>query len=187
MDYDIDFVNKSYDFEQKITRAYDLIYERHQKLLDRKTSDLKLYTEGIVNASNSFTRIRRGSLHALMNRLVSSVSILINEEKNSLSLINQEQLQQSKKAIDNQEDVLKKQLEMLSLLVEHVINNKRTYLTNALIIISSSSPKAIIKKGFTIPRVNGNPYKGEQLIKGTIIKLEFKDSVIVTKYVKQEK
>ena len=180
-------VHKSYNFEQKILSAFDLIYERYQNLLERKFSELILNTEGITNASNSFTRLRRGSLHTLMNRLVSSVSILINEEKHTLSLMNQKQLQQSKRAIDNQEDVLKKQLEMLGLLVEHVINNKRTYLTNALIIISSSSPKAIIKKGFTIPRVNGNPYKGEQLTKDTIIKLEFKDSVIVTKYVKQEK
>jgi len=180
-------VNKSYDFEQKITRAYDLIYERHQKLLDRKTSDLKLYTEGIVNASNSFTRLRRGSLHTLMNRQVTEVNNLINNEKNNLSLIKQEQLQQIKIAFNNQEVLIMKQVEMLSLLIEQIINNKKNYLTNALIVLSSSSPKVILKKGFTIPRVNGNLYGGEKLSKDTIIKLEFKDSVIVTKYIKKEK
>jgi exodeoxyribonuclease VII large subunit len=76
---------------------------------------------------------------------------------------------------------------MLGLLVDYVINNKKAYVTNALIVILSSSPKTIIKKGFTIPRVNGKPYKGEQLTKDTIIKLEFKDSVIITKYVEKEK
>jgi len=76
---------------------------------------------------------------------------------------------------------------MLSLLIEQIINNKKNYLTNALIVLSSSSPKVILKKGFTIPRVNGNLYSGEKLSKDTIIKLEFKDSVIVTKYIKKEK
>lgn len=180
-------VNKSYNFEQNILRNYDLIYERYHKLLERKFSDLKLHTEGIVNASNSFTRLRRGSLHTLMNRLVSGVNNLINKEKNNLALINQEQLQQSKRAINNQEELIKKNFEMLGLLVDNVINNKRAYLTNALVVVASSSPKAILNKGFAIPKVNGNLYKGEELSKNTIIKLEFKDSVIVTKYVKKEK
>lgn len=180
-------VNKSYNFEQKITRAYDLIYERYHKLLDRKFSELKLNTEGITNSSNNFTRLRRGSLHTLMNRLISEINSLINKEHSNLSLINQEQLQQSKRVIISEEERIKKQFEMLGLLVENVLNNKRAYLTNALIIISSSSPKAILKKGFTIPRVNGNLYKGEDLSKDTIIKLEFKDKVIITKYVKKEK
>jgi exodeoxyribonuclease VII large subunit len=180
-------INKSYNFEQKILRAYDLIYERYQNLLERKFSELILNIEGITNASNGFTQLRRGSLHILMNRLISNVKNILNEEKNILSLINQKQLQQSKRTINNQERSIKKQLEMISLLVEHVINNKRVYLTNSLIIIAASSPETIIRKGFTIPRVNGKPYKGEQLTKDTIIKLEFKDSTIVTKYIKQEK
>ena len=180
-------INKSYYFEQTILRAYDLIYERYQHLLERKFSELILNTEGITNASNGFTRLRRGSLHTLMNRLISTVKNILNEEKNNLSLINQKQLQQSKRTVNNQERFMKKQLEMLHLLVEHVLNNKRAYLTNSLIIIASNSPETIIRKGFTIPRVNGKPYKGEQLTKDTIIKLEFKDSIIVTKYVKQEK
>ena len=180
-------VNKSYDFEKKIMSSYDLIYERSQKLLDRKFSDLKLYTEGIANASNSFTRLRRGLLHTLMNRLISSVNNLINKENNNLSLINQEQLQQSKRVINNHEELINKNIEMLALLVDNVINNKKAYLTNALIVVSSSSPRAILKKGFAISKVNGNLYKGHELSKDTIIKLEFRDSVIVTKYVKKEK
>jgi exodeoxyribonuclease VII large subunit len=180
-------IHKSYSFDQKIMSTYDLIYERYQNLLERKFSELVLNTEGITNASNGFTQLRRGSLHTLMNRLTLSVKNIIDEEKNKLSLIHQEQLQQSKRTIHNREEKIKKQLEMLGLLIERVINNKKAYLTNALIIISSSSPKAIIKKGFIIPRVNGSPYKGEQLSKDTIIKLEFKDSVIITKYVEQEK
>jgi exodeoxyribonuclease VII large subunit len=179
-------VNKSYHFEQKILRSYDLIYEKHQNLLDRKFSELVLNTEGITNASNGFTRLRRGSLHTLMNRFTLGVSNLINEEKNRLSLINQEQLQQSKRILNNKERLIKKQLEMLGLLVAYLISNKKAYLSNSLIVIASSSPKIIIKKGFTIPRVHGNLYKGESLTKDTIIKLEFKDLTVITKYVKQE-
>jgi exodeoxyribonuclease VII large subunit len=179
-------VNKSYDFEQKILRSYDFIYEKYQNLLERKFGKLVLNTEGIANASNGFTRLRRGSLHTLMNRLTSSISNLINEEKNVLSLINQQQLQQSERILNNKERFIKKQLEMLGLLVDYLINNKKAYLSNSLILIASSSPKTILKKGFTIPHVNGNPYRGEPLKKETIIKLEFKDSVIITKYVAQE-
>ena len=179
-------VNKTYDFEQKIIRAYDLIIERYGNLLNRKLGELKLSTEGITSASNSFTRLRRGTLHAFTNRLVSSVNILINIEKNSLSLNRQEQLQQSKRIIHNQKEYVKKQFEMLGLLIENVITNKKAYLTNALIVISSTSPKAILNKGFTIPRVNGQLYRGEELLKETIIKLEFKNSVIITKYIKKE-
>jgi exodeoxyribonuclease VII large subunit len=179
-------VNKSYNFEQKITRAYDLIYERYHKLLDRKFSELKLNTEGITNSSNNFTRLRRGSLHTLMNRLISDIVSLINKEHNNLSLINQEQLQQSKRALNNQEELIKKNFEMLGLLVNNLISNKRAYLTNALVVVASSSPEVILKRGFTIPRVNGHLYKGKELSKETIIKLEFKDSIIVTKYIKKE-
>jgi exodeoxyribonuclease VII large subunit len=179
-------VNKSNNFEQKITRAYDLIYEKYHKLLDRKFSELKLNTEGITNSSNNFTRLRRGSLHTLMNRLISDIISLISKEHNNLSLINQEQLQQSKRALNNQEELIKKNFEMLGLLVNNLISNKRAYLTNALVVVASSSPKVILKKGFTIPRVNGNLYKGQELSKDTIIKLEFKDSIIVTKYIKKE-
>jgi exodeoxyribonuclease VII large subunit len=179
-------VNKSYDFEQRILRSYDLIFEKYQNLLERKFGELVLNTEGITNASNGFTRLRRGSLHTLMNRLTASVSNLINEEKNKLSLINQKQLQQSKRILNNKERLIKKQLEMLSLLVAYLINNKKAYLSNSLIVIASSSPETILKKGFTIPRVNGNPYKGESLTKDTIIELEFKDSIIITKYVKHQ-
>lgn len=76
---------------------------------------------------------------------------------------------------------------MLGILIEKVINNERAYLTNAMVLISSSSPKTILNRGFTIPRVDGSLYTGQELSKDTIIKLEFKDSVIVTKYVKKEK
>ena len=180
-------VNKSYNFEQTIISLYDLIIERYHKLLERKNGDLKLYTEGIVNASNSFTRLRRGSLHMIMNRLLSNINSLINKENNRLSLIGQEQLQYCNRTINNQNELIKKRLEMLVLLVENVINTKRSYLNNALLIVSSSSPKAILNKGFTIPRVNGNLYNGEELSKDTEIKLEFKDTVVITKYVKNEK
>ena len=179
-------VNKSYDFEQKILRSYDMIYEKYQNLLARKFGELVLNTEGITNASKGFTRLRRGSLHTLMNRLTASASHLVNEEKNTLSAINQEQLQQSKRILNNKERLIKKQLEMLGLRVAYLINNKKAYLSNSLILLASSSPKTILKKGFTIPRVNGNAYSGEPLKKDTIIKLEFKDSTILTKYVKQE-
>lgn len=179
-------VNKSYNFEQRIISLYDLITERYHKLLERKNSDLRLYTEGIVNASNSFTRLRRGSLHTLMNRMVSSINSLINKENNKLALISQDQLQYSKRNINNQEELIKKRFEMLILLVENVINKKRTFLNNALIIASTSSPKAILNKGFTIPRVKGNLYNGEELPKDTEIILEFKDSTVVTKYIKRE-
>lgn len=179
-------VNKSHDFEQKILRSYDFIYEKYQNLLDKKFGELVLNTQSITNASNGFTRLRRGALHTLMNRLTASVSHLIHEERNALSLINQKQLQQSKRILNNKERLIKKQLEMLGLRVAYLINNKKAYLSNSLILLASSSPKTILKKGFIIPRVNGNPYKGEPLTKDTIIKLEFKDSTIITKYVKQE-
>ena len=81
-------INKSFKFEQKINSTYDLVFEKYSKLLDGKTSSLKLVTEGIVNASNGFTRLRRGSLHTLVNRLVSGASTLINNENKNLSLIN---------------------------------------------------------------------------------------------------
>jgi len=179
-------INKSYNFEQKIISLYDLITERYHKLLERKKSHLKLFSEGIVNASNSFTRLRRGTLHTLMNRIVSSINLYINKENNKLALISQDQLQYSKRNIYNQEELIKKRFEMLILLVENVINNKRTFLNNALIIAASSSPKAILNKGFTISRVNGKLYTGEELPKDTEIKLEFNDAVIITKYVKKE-
>lgn len=179
-------LNKSYNFEQKIISLYDLITERYHKLLERKNSDLKLYTEGIANASNQFTQLRRGLLHTLINRIISSTNHALNYESNRLSLIAQEQLQLSKWIIDNQDEVLKKRFEMLILLVENVINNKRVFLNNALILASTSSPKAILNKGFTIPRVKGNLYNGEELPKDTEIKLEFKDAVIITKFVKME-
>ena len=177
-------INKSFKFEQKINSTYDLVFEKYSKLLDGKTSSLKLVTEGIVNASNGFTRLRRGSLHTLVNRLVSGASTLINNENKNLSLITQEQLQQGKRSINYHVELINKRTEMLALLVENVINKKRDYLNNALILVSSNSPKAIIKKGFSIPRVQGNLYKGEKLEKETIIELEFKDSTVVTKYIK---
>ncbi len=180
-------VNKTYDFEKRIINYYELIIERYNKLIDRKFSDLKLFTEGIANASNSFTRLRRGTLHTLMNRIVSSTNLLINQENNKLSLINQENLQQSKSIVNNQKETMYKHSEMLGILIEKVINNERAYLTNAMVLISSSSPKTILNRGFTIPRVDGSLYTGQELSKDTIIKLEFKDSVIVTKYVKKEK
>ncbi|MDX1774008.1 exodeoxyribonuclease VII large subunit [Oceanihabitans sediminis] len=179
-------VNKSYDFEKRIINNYELIFERYKKLIDTKFSDLKLFTEGIANASNSFTRLRRGALHTLMNRIVSNTNLLINKENNKLSLINQDNLQQSKRLVNNQRELLNKHTEVLGYLVDNVINNKRAYLSNALVLIASSSPKTILNKGFSIPRVNGNLYTGQELPKDTIIKLEFKDSVIVTKYVKKE-
>ena len=179
-------VNKSYDFEQKILRSFDLIYEKHQNLLTRKFSELVLHTEGIANASNGVTRLRRGALHTLMNRFTAGAGQLINEEKNTLSASTQEQLQQSKRIINNKERLLKKQLEMLGLRVAHLINNKKTQLSNALILLASSSPKTILNKGFAIPRVNGNAYLGEPLKKDTLIKLEFKDATVLTKYIKQE-
>ena len=179
-------VNKSYDFEQKILRSFDLIYEKHQNLLTRKFSELVLHTEGIANASNGVTRLRRGALHTLMNRFTAGAGQLINEEKNTLSASIQEQLQQSKRILHNKERLLKKQVEMLGLRVAHLINNKKTQLSNALILLASSSPKTILNKGFAIPRVNGNAYLGEPLKKDTLIKLEFKDATVLTKYVKQE-
>jgi exodeoxyribonuclease VII large subunit len=179
-------VNKSYDFEQKILRSFDLIYEKYQNLLARKFSELILHTEGIVNASNGLTRLRRGALHTLMNRFTAGASYLVNEEKNTLSAINQEQLQQSKRIVHNKERFLKKQLEMLGLRVAYLINNKKTYLSNSLILLAASSTQTILNKGFAIPRLHGKPYNGEPLTKDTIIKLEFKDTTILTKYVKQE-
>jgi exodeoxyribonuclease VII large subunit len=180
-------VNSSYNFEQKIFRTYDLIYERYHKLLDLKFIELQLRIEGITNVSNSFTRLKEGALHTLMNRLILSASNQINQERNNLLLINQEQLQQSKRIISVREELLKKQLEMLHLLIDYIISTKRVYLTNSLIVISSNSPKVILKKGFTISRVNGNLYNGEPLSKDTIIQLEFKDSSILTKYIRIEK
>jgi exodeoxyribonuclease VII large subunit len=179
-------VNKSYDFEQRILRSYDLIYEKYQNLLERKFGKLVLNTQGISSASNTFTGLRRGFLHTLMNRLTAGVSNLIIEEKNQLLLINQKQLQQSKRILNNKERLLKKQLEMLALRVAYLINNKKAYLSNSFILLASSSPETILNKGFTIPRVNGSPYKGESLTEGTIIKLEFKDSIVITKYLKHQ-
>ncbi|MGS2738777.1 exodeoxyribonuclease VII large subunit [Sinomicrobium sp. M5D2P17] len=180
-------VNKTYNFEKGVVNNYELIMERYIKLMDRKQGNLKLFTEGIANASNSFTRLRRGSLHTLMNRIVSETKKFINQENSKLSSSNKESLHESKRLLYNRIEYIHKQREMLVLLVENVINTRRAYLTNAFVLVSSSSPTTVLNRGFTIPRVNGSLYSGEELTKDTIIKLEFKNAVIVTKYVKKEK
>lgn len=179
-------INKTLEYEKSIVSCYDLIFERYQKLIERRTGELKLLSEGIINSSNSFTQLRRGSLHTIMNRLVSKVHSVLNEEQQNIMLAQQKILQLSKVNISDKEEALKKRLEMLVLLLNNVLNNKKTFLSNALVIAGSSSPKSILKKGFVIPRVNGMLYSGTELEKDSIIRLEFADAVVLTKYLKKE-
>jgi len=148
-------LTKSYEFEQKILRAYALIQESYGKIVERRRSELVFFSEGIVNSSNGFTQLRRGTLHTIMNRLTADVNGMINEEKNRLSLAGQKVLQLGEANIRNQEELMEKNKELLVLFINNVINLRKTYLNNALIITSSSSPKTILKKGFVIPRVDG--------------------------------
>lgn len=178
-------IGKSYAFEQNIINYHTLIMEWYHKSIERRQSKLRLHTEGIANASNSFTQLRRGALHTLMNRVLSVVRISINESHNYLALSQQNALQFSISSVHSATEVLNKNQELLFLLAKRTISQERSRLDTALVLASSNSPKGILNKGFVIPRIKGNLYQGEALEPGTEIKLEFADTTIITQYIKK--
>lgn len=180
-------VSRTYEAELSVKTSYHLINEMFQRILDNRTNYLRINTEGIVNFSNRKSSLKRGSLHTLMNRILYLVNSDLNNQNKYLALLLKDEKQYQGKIISKQEDLIRKKLEILILLISKTLINERAHLTEAMITAASNNPKSILAKGFTIPRVNGNIYKGEELSKNTIIKLEFQNSVIITKYIKKEK
>lgn len=155
-------INKSYTYEQRVLSSYTLIKEWYDKAMERRQSKLRLHMEGIANASNNFTRLRRGDLHTLMNRIVSLTVTCIHENYNTVSLVEQTIFQYSASMILTANETLKKNKELLYLLVNRAISRERNRLDTALVLVCSNSPKGILRKGFVITRISDRLYCGEE-------------------------
>ncbi len=176
-------LNKSYVFEQKIKNNYAILLEIYTTLLDRSAKDLQYVSAGISDASNQFTKHRRGALHTTMHRIISAVSEQVHQNQKDLELTNQQLLDSSKQTIRSKSERLKKHEEILKLVLANTFNSKKSSFSSIDLFLATASPENVLQKGFSIPRVAGKLYTGEELKKDTPIHLELKNKTIITKFV----
>ncbi|MEC4117345.1 exodeoxyribonuclease VII large subunit [Myroides phaeus] len=170
-------VEKAYHFDVNISRTYDGIMQLYRQQVTMNRHFVDVTDKEIKSKSLAITRLKRGELHLVSNRLISEVKKRMAKEESFLEISKQAIVFRPKTILTKQNQVLKEKGRIISFLGEQMIDTQKQTLTvlqeklgyhvngflrrekiriNALEEIPQLYDlETILKKGFSIVRLNG--------------------------------
>ncbi len=202
-------VERAHMYDVKITNSYNAVIEFKEKYLEDRKSHLKLNIQTLTSESISRTRLKRGDLHSVMNRINSEARQMMNIEKNMIGVVQEVIKVNPVTYIANSRLGLKHTIEITQLNANNRINQalesykqimdvvylyskqqieaKYKLADNIFEVISVYHPDNILVKGYAIPRLNGELIKDQKIRENREIEIELHKRVLVVSYKKEKK
>lgn len=193
-------------FYVKIMTAWVAIKEINTRYFDNQKALLELNIQTLTSKSTSITRLRRGDLHTLMNRINSFVIDELNTEKRKLSISKELLSSKPNTIIQNYSTALKNSMELiqvnfsssikqaidghnfnLTMIATHAKNQcieKLKSINNILDVINVYHPKNILNKGYAIPRFKGNLLKDQDIKQNEELEIELQNRTLIVSFLK---
>lgn len=201
-------VTRAYQFEVGIESKYNYIIEYKNSLLNKCKSSLQLDTQALVDTSYGYTRLKRGDLHTILNRINFEAKKVIHEAKNKINIDSEIMSSYPKNLIISQKRNLQHSLELLhinskkelgSAIDAHKVNidlivsyakkiclERQRYITNIIKVIGVYHPQNILQKGYAIPKFKGKLLRDQELKPNEELEIELKDRIIIVSYIKNK-
>lgn len=180
-------LDRARGFEEGIQTDFQSVLDLSGRLLNNQRSEFTRVSEGLAHQAVQSTRLKRGDLHNLMHRVVQQTLSRISGAR---SILRQDMHSAGELAVNRLEtrvQALRNQKEMLVLLLHRMYNHARNTLERQSGQIPLYSPRAVLGRGYVIPRYRGQLYRGLVLPPGERIELEFKDRKVQVEYLKESK
>jgi exodeoxyribonuclease VII large subunit len=201
-------VERAHNFEVRIITSYNSVIEYKNRFLEDKKSHLKLNIQTLTSQSINITQIRRGDLHSIMNRIISDVRLHINNETNNINLgleliktypltflINSmSNLKHTMEIMQvNTEGKIKQALENYRQIVELIgsyslqkIDERLKYFCNINEVINIYHPSNILRKGYGIPKLDGQLIVDQPISENTELEIELLNRILLVAYKKDK-
>jgi exodeoxyribonuclease VII large subunit len=199
-------VERARNFEVRFLTAYNLIIENKDRILTDRKNHLKLNIQTLTSTATSFTRLRRGDLHTIMNRILSEIRSQLHLEKNRISVAKEIIKTAPVTFVSNSRYSLRHTMEMVQInsisRIKQAINTfsvnldyifvqskqrcseKLTYMANILNVLEGYDPKNILSKGYAIPRFKDELLTNQELKVNDEIEIELQNRKILVSYIK---
>lgn len=193
-------VEKAREFEVKIKTNYDEIIDIKERFFETLKSRLRLATQDLTSTSISYTQLRRGKLHTTLNRINTDAREKMAEEKNKISLDYESINSLSKKLLSDNKGYLLHNLELIRIesgnMVKYgldqfkykmeqifthsknIIKHNSNLIDNTFELIYNYHPEEILKKGYAIPRIDGELLKEQELKEGQNLEIELYNKIL---------
>lgn len=197
------FVSKTRNFETNILNTFNKIITFHDEFMLRQNHRIRHCATIFKTTSISYTRLRRGDLHMIGNRLIAVVKNKLAKEnqfnhlakqdiKNySLKSLNfrQNRLDEisklvplhSHRMIGSKKDSSKFQCDILQVYLKNNLSKQTNFLNHAELLLASYHPDKVLDRGYSISRKEGKVITiSTNLNKGDELEVELIDRKIRT-------
>jgi len=203
-------VDKAYQFQVRVESSYAYITEHYKRQMAAKTNALELSAQFLGSKSVSVTRLNRGELHNVCNRIAALVKNRIGHEELFLNSGEQLLSVKPKSGIDSELRKLFEAKDTLSIMSVRHVDENRALLVNTSEILSLLSrnaikkemgrmdmleeipglfhPEQVMQKGYGIVKLNGKVISEASAIKiGDQIEIELYSHKLSATVTKEEK
>jgi exodeoxyribonuclease VII large subunit len=200
-------VERAYQYYVKVTSSYNYIMEYYNRKILAVKNKLNSNTQYLHSKSHSITRLSRGGLHTISNRIISQVNHRLNQEKLFLNLGVEVINAKPKNYISNQKRSLsefkelillysrqltsnaiknnEQNLNLIFLYVRSILKKENNFIRSIEDIPEIFNPKNVLKKGYSIIRINHIVINNKTILKlGDEIEIELynrKLKAVITK------
>ncbi len=200
-------VDKAYQFRVKVESVYAYVTEFYKRQMASEKSKIDLGMQFLAAKSVSMTRLKRGDLHNLSNRLAASVKqrlsgeeLFLNSGEQLLSVKPKSKIESenrklresaetisilAKQSVDEENAIVRNRSELLALLGRNLINREKHRMEMLEEIPGLFHPEHILKKGYAFVRLNGKIIvEASEIAVGDEIEIEMysrKITAVVTK------
>lgn len=180
-------VEKAYHYFVNVSRVYDGIIQMYKQQITVNKHFVNVTDKEIKSKALAITRLKRGELHMVSNRLISEVKKRMNKEQSFLEISKQAIVFRPKTILTKQNQIIKEEGRMISFFGEQMLDSQRHklsvlqeklgyhvngFLRREKIRVSALEEipqlydlETILKKGFSIVRLNGKTINYETEMK----------------------
>ena len=202
-------VERARTFEVHFTTTYNNIIEFKDRYLEGLISQLKLAGQELTSLSHSFTRLRRAKLHQVLNRINSTSREIIAKEKNIISIgidtiktYSKNYITSSRRDLSHTLELIKVDsttlirqgmeqfkniIELVFIHSKNIIKEWDKHYHNILEMVDIYHPDKVLKKGYAIPRINGQLIQDQELKPNEELEIELYRKVLIVAFQKYKK
>lgn len=203
-------VDRAYQFDVRVSTAYHHIRKVYEQFMARQQHRLEQNAHTFRSESTSYTRLRRGELHMMANRIISGTRALLSDENEILKMAREQvatrpayRFESERRNIKNlwqvstlgishklkggiSETLHRK--EMLASLAVQLLRREKENLRKILGMADLYHPERTLERGYALARKDGHVIdKDTNLEKGDELEIELHDRKIIATFVEETK
>lgn len=201
-------IDRTYNFYVRYMTTYNNIIDYKKHFIEDKRNKLNLNITSFTNFAKTYTQLRRGDLHTIMNRINTEARQHISLDKNKISLAFElirvnpiAKLSSSKNLIlhtlelirVNSSGTIKQSLSDFKYKLDYIFTYSKKscdervkYMSNISQVLTSYRPDNILNKGYAIPRFEGMLLLDQNLKPNDQLELELKNKIILVSFIKSK-